>query len=899
MNRERWRRLQELFAALLEAPEDERGPRLAAVEDTELREELAELLAAAGAAGDFLAAPPPPGLDRDLAGLGLGAYRLVAKLGEGGSSVVYSALRVDGVFEQEVAVKLLKRGMHGESWRRRFAAERQILAQLDHASIARLLDGGTTADGVPYAVMELVRGEPIDVWCRARRLGVDARLALFAKVLDAVAEAHRNLVVHRDLKPSNLLVTGDGTPKLLDFGIAKLLSEEPDEAPHTATGVRVLTPGWASPEQIRGEAITTASDVYALGVLLYLLLTGTLPTAAGGLDLRELERRAEVEGPPASLRAREGRAGGPERPEALARRLAGDLDAVLAKALRSDPRRRYATVEQFQADLERHAAGLPVLARRGTFGYRAGKLLRRHRAAFAAGVVVVGALVAVVVATSLSSARVTRERDLARREREEKQAVLTFLLELFVAADPDRTAGTQPSLGELLDRGATRVRAELADRPELAAPMTNALARVNHQLGRYEKALELRRREVALARAGAERPATLVVALNGLGHTLLLLDRPRAAWPAYREAAVRAAHELGPGHSDGAESLLGLGLVQQKLGHAEAAAELLEQAIERFRRDPTVRRARFADALYGLAIAERDAGRAGRAEELLREALALERSMRGEGSHPQVATVLRELARMLAERGELAQAQAMGEEALAILRRSLPAEHAKIGYALDQLGGLARQQERYAEAEAYYAEALAFRTPPLGAASAERATLLNNLATVQRERGRPAAAEARTREAIALYREVLGGDHPSLVAALSNLGLCQARQGEVGDAAGSYAEALAMGRRVLGERHPALAFTLLRWGELELAAGRHASASAKLEEALALRRAALAAGHPQIAIAAVALAGARVAEGRRAAAKALLAEALPTLEQGGAGSRELRRARALLAALEP
>jgi eukaryotic-like serine/threonine-protein kinase len=412
MSNARFLRCEELFHEAAALAENEREGFLlrSCPEDPELRADVERLLAAHARAGDFISTPAIAAAgqwaedDQSLVGRLVGPYRVVRELGRGGMGAVYLAERADGQYEQRVALKIIKRGMDTEHVLARFRAERQILASLDHPNIARLLDGGSTDQGVPFFVMEYIEGEPIDVWANRRALPVDERLQLFLQVCGAVSYAHQRLVVHRDIKPLNILVTAEGVPKLLDFGIAKVLQEGADEATSTVTGMRLLTPEYASPEQVEGQHATTVSDVYALGVVLYELLTGRSPyrlRSRTPLDVVEAVRTTDPERPSA--------VGGTEK---LRRRLRGDLDTILLTALRKEPARRYQSVERFAGDVRRHLDGLPVRARPDTFGYRAGKFVRRNRVPVAAGVLLALALVGGTAATAYQAeqARVAQAR---------------------------------------------------------------------------------------------------------------------------------------------------------------------------------------------------------------------------------------------------------------------------------------------------------------------------------------------------------------------------------------------------------------------------------------------------------------------------------------------------------
>ncbi|HXU46378.1 MAG TPA: serine/threonine-protein kinase, partial [Thermoanaerobaculia bacterium] len=379
MTPERWQRVQDLLEVAFERSEDERGAFLAEScgEDEALRSEVEAMLALETELGDFIETPvfDLPGDSGLEPGSRLGPYRIVSELGRGGMGAVYLAERADSEYEKKVAIKLLKRGLDTDELIRRFRGERQILARLDHPNIGRLLDGGTTGDGRPYLVMDYVVGRPIDAYCSERNLPLPERLRLFGQVCRAVHFAHQNLVVHRDLKPGNILVTADGSPKLLDFGIAKLI-EDDAEPFATVAALKMMTTEFASPEQVRGEPVTTATDVYSLGALLYRLLVGRSPyrpVTEGRAALAE----AVCEQTP--IRPSLAAAEGPEADRDAGKRLRGDLDNIVLRALQKDPARRYESAEQLASDVQRHLDGLPVLARPDSLGYRVGKFVNRHR----------------------------------------------------------------------------------------------------------------------------------------------------------------------------------------------------------------------------------------------------------------------------------------------------------------------------------------------------------------------------------------------------------------------------------------------------------------------------------------------------------------------------------------
>jgi len=642
----RWQRVKEVFAAAVERPAAERDAYLdrACDGDPELRREVASLL-------DFHREPDPePGsgaattATEPEAGDRIGPYRLLGVIGSGGMGTVYLAERADDAFRKRVAVKVVRHGLGvggpgAAEELARFRTERQILAALEHPNIARLLDGGTTGDGLPYLVMEHVEGEPIDRYCERRGLGLRARLELFRTVCAAVHSAHRSLVVHRDLKPSNILVTASGEPKLLDFGIAKLLDPAPaiSTVALTTPSERVMTPDYASPEQVQGEPITTATDVYLLGVLLYELLTGRRPFRASGALPWELQRAiCEQE---------------PEPPSAVTgdRRLRGDLDNVVAMAMRKDPERRYASARELGEDVRRHLEGLPVAARPDTLLYRAGKLVRRHRVATAAAAAVLAALAVGMVGT-LWQARVAEveRRRAERRFDDVRRLANAFLFELHdaIAPLPGSTAARELVVErglEYLDSLAAEAGGDPALQRELAAayervgnvqgrPGEPNLGRLDDALGSYRKALAIRRE---LHRADPEsvaRSLELAAARDLVGDALWWSGNTPGAAYQYRAALDlrRRAAEIRPGapevrralaagHSAVGDFLAWNGEPGRALGHYRPALATLRDLLRQAPGDRELR-SEVAGALLRVAEATRALGEVEEARRRIAEA---------------------------------------------------------------------------------------------------------------------------------------------------------------------------------------------------------------------------------------------------------------------------------------
>lgn len=417
-----------------------------------------------------------------LPGERVGPWRLREVIGRGGMAVVYRAERADGVVTQEVAVKVLQRLHLDEAGVRRFAQERDIVAQLAHPGIARLFDAGTTRDGSPYYAMELIDGEPIVAWCERRKASIAERLDLFLDVCDAVRFAHANLVLHRDIKPANVLVDGNGAAKLIDFGIAKPLNA----LDATQAGLQLFSPSNAAPEQVRGERCGVACDVYQLGTLLYELLTaetalGDITRSSTAIEAAILHR---VPSRPSEVMARKGDA-------AAARALRGDLDTIVLRALRKEPQQRYASVEQLADEIARHRRLEPIAARGGERRYRAMKFVRRNGSALAAGTAIMVLAITVVVVQLVQSQRLERERDAAHVERNRAQAASAFLVDLFQGAHPDHALARELSAADLLKHGRDRIARELADQPELRIPLVGTLAIVHATLGDQSSALQL------------------------------------------------------------------------------------------------------------------------------------------------------------------------------------------------------------------------------------------------------------------------------------------------------------------------------------------------------------------------------------------------------------------------
>ncbi len=764
---DRWKRIQPVLERALELEPDQVGAYLdhACGDDAAFRAELESLIEADRAAPAFLDSPAVTlprsvGSDRVLDGEQLGPFRVLHEIGRGGMSIVYLAERADGQFEQTVAIKVLMHDARSRDLAVRFEAERRILASLDHRGIVRIQDGGMTRDGRPYLVMEHVEGDRIDRYCDANQLPVAQRLRIFRQVLDAVAYAHRALVVHRDLKPANILVTEQGQVRLLDFGIAKLLDpDDPSDSPPTRTGLRAMTPEYAAPEQVRGERITTATDIYALGVLLYELLTGHRPYAEDSPTPFALEQAILDADPerPSEAALRRTKSGshtgrGDVEPEAIAAARAtepqqlrstldGDLDAIVLKALRKEPEERYGSAHALAEDIDRYLGSLPVLARRDSRAYRMRKFVRRHRVgvaiAAAASLLVIGSTVAIAASRETAQqARIAAEQE-ARTARE----VTDFLIGIFGGSNPYETLGDSVSARTLLERGRERIATELVDQPIVRASLLHAIGNVYSELGRYEsadtllqQALELRRTQYGDQHVSVSRTVEALVD-NSIARRDFALARGHV------EQALTLRRAIGfDGLAGEANLLRSLSLTQRELGHTDSALTTITRALamDSTRGDSTsgshlmrrvelavTLRARgdfagatrvYADVLpklrdtYGdlhpnVSTAVNNAaflltrqGRWAEAVPLYREAVDVQRRIFGQ-HHPRVMQFQSNLASALIESGALDEGVDVLRERVLAAEGAWPDGHWRIGASYEGLGKALLRSERFGEAE--------------------------------------------------------------------------------------------------------------------------------------------------------------------------------------------------------
>ena len=824
LDSERWARIEALFHEASDLPEADRGEFLegACGADLELREAVERFLAADAQSDALvdesiagLALPLLTGLDSSASpdlpsGTRVDRYRLLEVIGSGGMGTVYRAERADGAYEREVALKMVRTGRLVGEAEQRFRRERQILARLQHPGIATLLDGGLTEDGQPFLAMELVSGQTITEYAEAHQLGMKERIRLALQVVDAVDYAHRNLVVHRDLKPSNIMVSEDGVVQLLDFGIARLLNEEAEEGV-TRTGMFLLTPDYAAPEQIQGEAITTSTDVYALGVILYELLTGRRPFGPVGSTWSELERVLK-EIPPSLSRI--------EGLDRSARRaLAGDLDTIVGKALQKDPGRRYSSVQAVGDDLRRHLDGRPVAAQPDSLGYRFSKFVRRNRVATAS-------TAAVLLALSLGAAGTAWQAREARLEAARGQAVGDFLFSLFEGVDPDQNPGEPVTALELLEAGLIQVDSLKAG-PEAQVDLLTVLGILFGKLGQVERSSELLTQAVAEAQGSLSMkdPAT-GKALDALGVRLVLTGDVDEAERVLQEA-LEARQRAGAPPMDVATTQGNLARAFVKQGRPDEAIGMYRSAISTLDETTNGDSLVFTSELMGLGQVYQAADRLEEAEELFVTVLRLQE---GEPESPFMAITLHNLGVLRANQSDLEGAERFHRDALAMWRRIFPGGHPEISRSLEQYARVAQEQGQWTAADSLYREAIDEWALLYGDAHPHLASIWANQANLRYRMGEFQNAAAAYREAIRVWRTI--GDEQTIGVGLSNLGVIERERGAYESSDTLLAEALAIRRDLYDDPHTDIALTLNATAGLRNLQSRFGEAEALAREAM-------------------------------------------------------------------
>ncbi|RZV36578.1 MAG: tetratricopeptide repeat protein [Chromatiales bacterium] len=880
----RWLRVEELFTRASELEVEVRAAYLdeACRGDTELRDYVLDLLRAdpsfdatiektiANTAFRVFAADDP---DADeMRGEMIGPYRVERLLGSGGMGMVYLAKRADEQFDQQVAIKLGRHRLVDPDTVLRLRNERQILADLDHPNIARLFDGGTTDDGVPYLVMEYIDGIRVDTYCDVHRLDLRQRLEIFRTICSAVHYAHQNLVIHRDIKATNILVAADGTPKLLDFGIAKLIDSAGDVTDGlTREGAVIMTPTNAAPEQLLGSAVTTATDVYALGLLLYRLLSGHPAFETDGLTPTEFARavcQQDVVRP--SLRVQQAQrslsrnldAAGSGALEALAgdrrtnvsrlqRQLRGDLDTIILKTLRKEPERRYRSVIALADDIGLHLKSLPIVARSESWRYRAGKFVRRHYAAVTASILVVAMLAAFSVVVSVQNRKIAEERDTARE-------VSRFLEDIFMAQDPSEAMGAKVTADELLATGAERIKATLDERPEIQSTLMGTIGRVYRNLGEIPSSAEML--EMALTRQtelyGPDHPI-VAATKDDLAQTLTQSAEYSRARALLESAVLINTREYGEISNEVAENLRNLANLHNRSGDLDRAQSTIERSIA--------------------ILVQLDADAGPEPDDEVRIKLAASKAT---------------LARILQVKGDLDQTEALLIEAIDIVEKTKGENYPARAYYLQNLGVLQRTKGDLDAARETLDDAVIAIRQVLGSKHDLLAATLLQQGVVYQLTGDFENAEIVLQEALALRSERRGGSHPSVGYALVLLGILQHDKADLEAAEESLRRSLSIFESAYEGDHQNTASALTELGAVLNSAGRPDEALILLERALRIRQDDFADDHELVVGTQTEIADAFTRQGRYDEAEPILLRSYAVLEDTQ-GRRQRRAARAL------
>lgn len=806
MNPEQWKKVERLFNEAMEMEPEQRTTYLQEKcrDDEALYREVLSLIDEDDKVHDLLGKNTPAINMRSqtelqfanrLIGNILGEYTVHSLLASGGMGAVYRAHRSDGSFEQEVAIKVIHHSLTSATFIDRFRQERQILARLNHPHIARLLDGGLTDDGLPFLVMEMVQGIPINQYVSKHPLSVEEKLHLFLQICEAVNYAHSHLIVHRDLKPGNIFVDASGQVKLLDFGIAKVYESESFDANiQTLTNQETApyTPEYAAPEQINGTEISTATDVYALGVILYELLTGVRPYEFKTRNISEIERvifRTIPSRPStAVLHASEESDKHPDLRH-ISRKLRGDLDSICLKALKKEPEQRYPNVEQFRNDMHRHLNGLPVSARGDFLTYRLKKHIQRHRIGVGLGVSFVIIIASIILFYTAKLQDQTRQ---AREEAAKATAVSEFLGSLFEAASPEEARGKVVTAQDILAAGAVRIERELTDAPDVQATMFNVIGDVYRRIADYDKAEQLMQKS--------------------------LMHFRKLYGPESEEVFTLYAN---------------LGVLYYQTGNYEKSDSLLNLAIAGFNKDlfdPQTR----ADILSAKADLVFENGHIAQSDSFYRASQKFYQEAYG-NEHPRLADILNARASIARHQEKYEQAESMYLQAMDLRRKLLGNDHPDIAHSLNHLGRLKYQMGQYRQAENYARQGLELRKKIFGTSNPETGASMSNLAHILSKMGRYREAAEFYRQVHAIMDDVYTDDHPYKAITAVNYGRALYWIGKYDEAESFLRSGLQQISEIMSENHSRTAGAMLALGNLFVDQGKYTEALPLLTRAHEIR----------------------------------------------------------------
>lgn len=832
MEKNRWKKISQAFDFALTMPVKERTSYLKKIceGDPELLQEMLQLFNSLEESDDFLEeyfeknqillddfATHLENSDANyirfesLEDKTIGGWKLKKLLAHGGMGSVYKAIRTSSGIQQTGAFKIMHQNLNTPENVRRFKLEQQILANLNHPNIAGLIDGGVSQGGLPYLVMEYIEGKPIVEYCDENRLKIDQRLKLFLKVCEAVGHAHKNLIVHRDLKPDNILVTEEEHIQILDFGIAKLLNPELYTLPaaETRVGTRLMSLRYASPEQICGKPITTSTDIYALGVLLYELLAGIHPFNIEGSSYHEttqLIKNSVVPVPSKRLKKlSEGRLRviahcRSIHPDVLIKKVRGDLDSIIKKALRKEAESRYDTTEQLKNDINFYLQNKPVLARGEAFKYRFTKFIARNRIVIYTSFVFI---VSVTFLITFYTYQLAQERDTAQLEAQTATQVSDFLISLFDASTPEFAQGDTITAEMLLSNGLKQINT-LQDQPRLQARMLNNIGSAYQELELYDKAEE-----------------TLQEALF-----------------------LRKKHSA-PNSIEIANSLISLGLLKRHQGNYAEAESLYVKALSIQKKELGNRHTAVASTLNNLGVIYRRKGLYDKAIQYYTHALNIWANA-DDLDHLEVAKTKQNMGAVLLEQEKFTQAKMIFEEALSMYIEHGGENHPMVATIILNLALVNKEQGNFEEAETLYRRALNIQNKVYGENSPETAITLNNLGILLAKNNRLSAAEPLLSKSLEIRRKLLGENHPEYVASLHNLAFLYQQNQHYTQADSIYRQTLKKWKKIVGSNHPNVAVTLNNLGAINKNLNNYSLAEKYFKEALQIRKETLSNDHPAV-----------------------------------------------------
>jgi serine/threonine-protein kinase len=786
MDSDQWQKIGIIFEEALKLTEPERTEFLlnACGGDSELLAEVRSLIEAdtnippvlKGQASDALQMQPR----KNYEGTIIGNYKIIKQIAEGGMGSVFLAERADGQFEQKVALKIIKPGMNSNEIIKRFHAERQILARLQHPNIARLLDGGLTEDNLPYFTMEYVEGEMIDVYCDKNNLSVDERLKLFSDVCGAIQYAHQNLVIHRDLKPSNIIIKKDGTVKLLDFGIAKVFTEDDsfEQTALTKTGLYVMTPEYASPEQIKGERVTTSTDIYSLGLILYQLLSGQKAYKVKNyspLELGKIICYTEPQKPSTAIKLlrtsdkqkmEEISLARGTQTDRLLKKLSDDLDNICLTALRKEPHRRYATVGQFEQDITNFLEGKPISARPNTINYRTVKFISRHK------IGVTTAAVIFLLVTSLITfytIQLKQERDKATLEARKANQVASFLKNIFKVSDPYHARGETITARELLEKGAQKINRDLADQPDVKATMLDLIGEVYKNLGLYNKAEPLLKEALAIRNKIGANGIDKVKSLNSLGELYELMGKYDEATPFIKQALYFHHNIPQPDYNDYAVTLSNLAWNNYATGFYDKADSIYMVAINVLKKHFGLTNDFVFTMMNNLALDYHEEGKYDKADSLFNETLKLQKNFYGNKPHPELSTTTYNYAELLRDRGKYDEAEKMFKSSLSMDIKLNGPEHPDVAYSTQGLASVYRIKGKFDKAKKLFTNVLNMRRKFLGNNHPDVAYAIYNVGLVYFDEEKYDSSKTFFEKSFVMHKKLNGPTHPSVAICLGML----------------------------------------------------------------------------------------------------------------------------------